>query len=124
MGRKDYAPVKVDENGQVIKVDVTVSVDLKNILKVDETQDIFETKLILHLNWLDRRLNFNNLKTDRNKNMMSKKERNKIWSPPALFENTKTSERILNDELASLVIERKGPYQVIGSEVLENTHIF
>ena len=121
---KDYAPTKVDKIGRVIKVNVTVSMDLTNILKVDETQGIFETKLILQLTWLDNRLKFNNLKIDSNKNMMANEERYKIWSPPALFENTKKSERIMNDELASASIERKGDFEVIGSEVLDNTHVF
>ena len=114
------------KSGGVVKVNVTVSMsmDLTNFLKVDETQDIFETKLMLHLTWLDSRLKFNNLKVDSNKNMMANDERYQIWSPPALFENTKKSERIVNDELASASIERMGDFEVIGSEVLDNTHVF
>jgi hypothetical protein len=58
--------------------------DLTNILRVTEKQDIFETKLILHLSWLDNRLKFNNLKFG-TKNMMAKEEQSKIWSPPAFL---------------------------------------
>ena len=55
---------------------------------------------------------------------MPKMEQFAIWTPSALFENTKKSERIVNDEYATASVDRKGGFIVIGSEVLDNTHVF
>ena len=121
--RKAYAPINVGENSEIIKVDVNVSVDITNILRLSETQEIFETKLNMHLTWFDNRLQFNNLKLGEI-NMMEKDEQLMIWSPPAFFENTKDSERIVNDDLSSAYVKRKGGFQLAGMNVLYNTEVF
>ena len=121
--RKAYAPINVGENSEIIKVNVNVSMDITNILRIIETQDIFETKLVLHLTWFDNRLEFNNLKLGEI-NMMEKDEQLMIWFPPAFFENTEDSERILNDDLSGAYVKRKGGFQLAGMDKLYNTEVF
>ena len=120
---KTYAPTGVDKNGDVIKVNVTVSVDVTNILRLSETQDIFETKLNLHLTWIDNRLQFNNLKLKK-KNMIVRNQQEKLWIPPVFFENTKDSETIVNDGRAKAYVMRYGHFKLVGNDVLYNTEVF
>ena len=119
----DYAPTQVNEMGEVIKASITVAVDLTNIMRVSENMDIFEAKLILHLSWFDNRLQFNNLKLGK-KNMLAREGQSKIWSPPAFFENTKDSERIVNDDRSSAYVTRNGSFKLVGYHILYNTQVF
>lgn len=121
--RKAYAPTKVGEKDKVIKVNVTVSMDVTNILRLSETQDIFETKLKLHLSWFDNRLTFNNLKLGK-KNTMEKDDQYKIWIPPAFFENTKDSDEIVNDHRSSAYVTRNGSFELVDMNMVYNTEMF
>ena len=47
--KKEFAPVKVDEEGKIVKTVVNVSVDLLNILKVSEVESLFSCQLRLFL---------------------------------------------------------------------------
>ena len=56
--------------------------------------------------------------------MMAKEEQNKIWSPPAFFENTKDSEHIVNDDRSSAYVTRNGSFKLVGYHILYNTQVF
>ena len=121
--RRAYAPIKIGEKDIVIKTNVTVSMDVTNILRISENQDIFETKLNLHLIWFENRIQFNNLKFGK-KNMLERDDQTKIWSPPAYFENTKDSEEIVNDYRSSAYVTRSGKFELLGMEELYNTEVY
>ena len=121
--KKAYAPIKMKGRDTVIKVNVTVSMDVSNILRISETQEIFESKLTLHLQWYDNRIQYNNLKLGK-KNMMEREEQRKIWTPPAFFENTKNSDKIVNDHHATAFVTRSGHFELLGKDVLYNTEVF
>ena len=120
---KAYAPITVGEKDAVIKVNVTVSMDVTNILRISETQDIFETKLNLHLHWFENRVQFHNLKLGKT-NMMVTNEQQKIWSPPAFFQNTKNSDKIVNDADSSAFVTRNSEFDLVGMDVYHNTEVF
>ena len=55
---------------------------------------------------------------------MERHEQNSIWSPPAFFENTKDSERIVNDDQSLAFVTRIGDFELVGMEELYNTEVF
>ena len=96
--KKEFAPVKVDEDGKIAKTVVNVSVDLLTILKVSEVESLFSCQLRLFLTWMDQRLQFNNLKMESNQNSLSLQEKDGIWIPRVIFKNTELRNGIVNDE--------------------------
>ena len=55
--------------------------DLMLILDINEVGQKFRTKFNLYLKWNDRRLEFYNMKIDKNMNTFTKDEKVKIWVP-------------------------------------------
>ena len=86
--KKGFAPVTVDPDKNIIKTKIDVSVNLLNILKIDDVDSTFSCQINLLLSWFDERLNFNNLKEDPNYNTLSDDVRNNIWTPKIVFSNT------------------------------------
>ena len=81
----DYAPFTLDPGGQLARVRVTARVQLASILEIDEVGQKFRTQFNLDLSWLDFRLRFFNMKTNRNMNTLTKEEKGSIWVPIVLF---------------------------------------
>ena len=122
--KKEFAPVKVDDNGNIVKTVVNVDVDLLTILKVSEVESLFSCQLRLFLTWKDQRLEYNNLKMESNQNALSSEEKDAIWIPRVIFENTELRNGIINDEKSSITIESVGDFQVAKDDTLDNTMIF
>ena len=119
--------------------EVFISVDILEILKLDEIGKIFEIKFELFITWIDPRLTYKNLKRNPNLNVFQLDGQRSIWTPDIIFSNTKKSEqtdidkksmiRVLPDKdfkyTKSLKTENKNLYYFPGSEnVLELTRIY
>ena len=87
----DYAPFTLDPAGELARVRVTARVQLASILEIDEVGQKFRTQFNLDLSWLDFRLRFFNMKTNRNMNTLTKEEKGSIWVPIVLFRKVKAS---------------------------------
>ena len=74
--QKDDPPIKDGE-----KVNVTLSMNVQNILEIQEVQKKLSLKFNLEEAWLDSRLQFYNLKKDEEMNTLISNERNMIWVP-------------------------------------------
>ena len=122
--KKEFAPVKVDESGEIVKTVVNVSVDLLTILKVSEVESLFSCQLRLFLTWMDQRLQFNNLKMESNQNSLSLEEKDALWIPRVIFENTELRNGIINDDKSSVTIDSLGDFEVAKDDTLDNTMIF
>ena len=81
--KKEFAPVTMDENENIEKTKINVTVDLLTILDIGEIDSLFSCQIKLHLTWFDQRLLYNNLKIDSNYNTMSEDEMDSIWTPKA-----------------------------------------
>ena len=66
------------------KVELNISVDLTKILKFDEVEGSFRTKLFLRRQWLDPRLSYRNLKTERRVDLLSPSEEEGLRAPVVL----------------------------------------
>ena len=104
----DYEPVTVDENYEIVKVPVNVFVDVLKILLISEITGTFKASFKLYLTWFDPRLKFKNIKDKSNLNKLTKPEKERVWKPVVVFDNTESKEKQkLMTELNLILTERE-----------------
>ena len=106
------------------KLDVTLGMDIYNILDIREVQNMIVLKFDLEATWFDSRLNFYNLKIDAEMNTLIYAEKQKIWVPTILFSNTRQDLISKNDEKSFVTILRNKNGSLIGYEVNEDIMVF
>ena len=92
---KDDTPPSVVEGG---KLNVTLSMDIQNILDIQEVTSLLILKFDLEEAWVDSRLQLYNLKEDIEMNTLVYEEKSIIWVPTIIFSNTKGDQTSKNDE--------------------------
>ena len=112
----DYTPVSVDEEYGIVKVPVNVSVEILEMLGVDEKDGTLDISFTLYLTWFDPRITFVNLKTDTNLNTLQEVEKTEVWKPVLLFKNTKSRLTTLTDANVLATITRQGHFTISGME--------
>ena len=122
--KKGFAPVTLDEDKNIVKTKIEVSVNLLTILKIDEVESTFSCQLNLLLSWFDQRLNFNNLKDDPNYNTLSDDERNNIWTPKIIFANTEKRDALKRDGRAFATVVSNGQFVMASDDILDNAFIY
>ena len=68
---------------------------------MDEINSAYEAQFTLVMSWYDKRLIFNNLSNITAKNSLSKKEREELWVPKVVFENTKEKIQTVMDDITT-----------------------
>ena len=68
---------------------------------MDEINSAYEAQFTLIISWFDKRLVFNNLNTKTAKNSLSNKEREELWVPKVVFENTKEKIQTVMDDITT-----------------------
>ena len=108
------------------KTQVSINIDLISILRIDEIKSQFYLKYILKTQWFDRRLRFNNLKEEQEMNILSPDNRDKIWVPNLIFDNTDSNEEATYDKKVYIkVIPSKNfTYKIADYSVKDNTYVF
>ena len=99
---KDKTPPPL-EKGK--RLPVNLSMNIFNILGIQEVQNMISLKFDLRAAWFDARLNFYNLKTNPQMNTLISAESQIIWVPTILFFNTKNNLNSKNDEKSNLKTE-------------------
>ena len=95
---KNIAPFTVDpDNDNIESVHVNISTKVIDILNINEVQQSFKVKFSILLSWYDYRLVYHNLKTSRIANSPTVEEKDKLWIPNIVFDNTKFNDVITND---------------------------
>ena len=64
---------------------ISVSMEIYDILNVHELEMEYTVQLKIKLWWYDSRITFRNLKTNKDKNILSQLEIDQIWSPELIF---------------------------------------
>ena len=95
------------------KFAVFVSIDLLDIQEIDETNSKFTVPFHLHLRWIDARLTYKSLKTNKVLNQLTIDEIAQIWEPRVVFKNTNTKEKTISptkdvdgEDLATIQVEK------------------
>ena len=118
---KDKPPPPL-EKGK--RLPVSLSMNIFNILGIQEVQNMISLKFDLRAAWFDSRLNFYNLKTNPQMNTLISAESQIIWVPTILFFNTKNNLNSKNDEKSNIKIFRKKNGTLIGSAVNEDIMVY
>ena len=106
------------------KVVVNVSITVFALSNFDPITASFEADLTVSLTWFDMRLTFGNLRNSSSNNALSPSEKQNIWFPVSIFENTKDKLEVLVDEKAMLIVRRKGKGRKTDSTSTENKLLY
>ena len=118
---KDKTP-PAREKGQKLKV--VLSMDIFNILAIQEVENIIVLKFDMEATWFDSRLDFYNLNRDSGMNTLIQAEKMKIWVPTILFSNTDIGLTSKNDDVSFITVLRSQNGSLIGSEVNEDIMVY
>lgn len=118
-------PILFDsKSNKIIPTEVSLSLILLSIIKIEEVDHQFILKFLLILEWFDHRLNFYNLSHRRSANAIAYEEMEKIWIPNLIFSNTNKNEVTVVSKLTVVTITREGNYTRSSQEIIEETNIF
>ena len=70
-------------------MELNTSIEIINILELDEVTSKMTLQLKLTVEWIDSRLEYADLKSDPNLNRLTLQETQDIWMPTLVFTNTK-----------------------------------
>ena len=118
---KDKTPPPLEKGS---KLPVVLSMDIYNILAIQEVDNMISLKFELQGTWFDSRLNFYNLKNNSKMNTLIYAESQMIWVPTILFFNTKQHLTSSNDEQTFVTIEREQNGSLIGPTVNEDIMVY
>ena len=121
--RQEFAPVEVAEDGQIIRTEVMVAIELLKILKIKEVDNLFSCQLRLLLSWKDQRLEFADLKVTQEQNTLSQAEVEQLWTPLVVFANTEERTGVVKDARASAIIKKVGDAKVADGDHIDNTFL-
>ena len=109
-------------NGE--KVAANISVNLLDVLEINEVRMSFKTKYKLFIQWFDPRINFYNLKTDEELNTLLPDEMESIWIPSITFYNTENNDGSISDRRTFGSVSRMGNFSHSSLDYLDNIYIF
>ena len=118
---KDKTPPPLEQGKSL---PVILSMNIYNILDIQEVQNMMSLKFDLGTAWIDSRLNFYNLKTNPQMNTLISAESQMLWVPTILFFNTKNNLNSQNDEKANIKIVRRKNGTLIGPTVNEDIMVY
>ena len=118
---KLLAPPPVEDNG---KIKIVVDVMINSFNSFDIIDSSFELEFVLALKWFDSRLVFNNLREKKSSNVMAPKEKNGIWFPTIVLENTKEKVEFNIDRKSLITVERNGTGTSADSTFTENKLLY
>ena len=106
------------------KLPIYVSMKVHALSSFDPIKANYESKFSINLKWFDSRLKFNNLRSIPEANSMGPDEKDKIWFPSFIFDNTKNKNNCIIDSKSAMQVFRNGSGSLDGIESTENKHIF
>ena len=106
------------------RLEVILSVDVQNILDIQEVQKILSLKLDLQESWNDSRLQYYNLKEDEDLNTLFFSEKQQVWVPRILFSNTREDFTSKNDKQAFAKVIRSSKGSLVSLETSEDILVY
>ena len=108
--RKEYPPIRIDFE----KTKVNVSMKIMAINNIHDIQETFQAKFSISLEWYDNRPTYYYLHKSNMSNLIGNEERNRLWIPPIIFNNTDSNHMVTNDNPSALLfVERRGKRALI-----------
>ena len=122
---KKIAPFTFNkESSTITPVNVDISMDVIDVLRIIEVDQEFELKLSLIMEWYDSRITYHNLKETRSANVPTTEEVLKLWLPFVIFDNTKQNEATILDGNTKITFTREGNYTQADEDETHEINIF
>ena len=104
--------------------EVKIKIELLKILEIGEVEMLFRTQFALSLEWFDSRLTYYNLHRDQGLNKLIDEDKQRIWIPSMIFDNTdeKTRTKIAKESLVS--IKREGNFSKATIDNVDNIYVY
>ena len=103
---------------------VKIRIDLLKILEIGEVDMLFRTQYALYLEWFDSRIRFFNLHPKQGLNSLIFEEKQKIWTPSMVFDNTDEKTMTEIEKKLLLSVKREGNFSKSTIGDPDNTLIF
>ena len=92
---KNLPPIGQNQDGSIIPVQVTVSLDLMRVVEIKEIFHSIRLQFRLTLQWRENnRVFYQNLKRETLLNSLTENDMMRLWLPPIVYENTDQKESI------------------------------
>ena len=116
-------------NYTIIPVNLKVSIDLLNVVKIEETNNKIDLQFQITLEWRENaRMVYHNLKHDTSLNTLSDEDISKLWLPQVIYDNTdqKDTTRLgMGWEWNTHVnVIREGEFIRSGLDMVDETEIY
>ena len=121
---KEFVPSKLDDNGNIVKVYTVISVLIEDVINIFEKEGSIGFRFILSMEWKDSRLDYLNLRDERQRNLLSESERSSVWTPSLIFYNTLNKEKTLLDDDSNLFVKKNGGFAYAGTNVVDEGKLF
>ena len=82
---------------------------MKN-LEIGEVAMLFRNQFKLYMEWFDSRVTFYNLHANQGLNTLVEEEKQKIWTPSLIFDNTDEKVRTRTDAESLISVKREGNF--------------
>ncbi len=107
-----------------LKTLVNVSLDLVNIMEINELRQELRCQVRIRMAWTDNRLTFHNLRQDEARNTVEDKQRDSIWLPRLTFPNSVDTLATTSDHMSYLSIQRQGLPTANSVEVVNENLVY
>ena len=92
---KNLPPIGQNQDGSIIPVQVTVSLDLMRVVEIKEIFHSIRLQFRLTLKWRENnRVLYQNLKRETLLNVLTENDKKRLWLPRIVYENTDQKESI------------------------------
>ena len=106
------------------KLEILSTVVIQAFGTFDPIESNFAVKFTINLQWYDKRLRFNNLRSPPEIDTLQPNEVDRIWFPFFIFENTNKKEKSLLDSMSSLKVVKLGDGKLNDDTDTENKYVF
>ena len=114
----------------VKKVNVSISLDILNLVDIKEEDYSVEIQFSITLKWKENRATYHNLKHEKTLNALTSQEIGELWLPEVIYENTDQKETTRLGEFGNgewktrVVVNRQGNFTRSKLDVVDEIEIF
>ena len=101
-----------------------IKIELLKILEIGEIEMLFRCQFKLFLEWFDSRVTFYNLKENQLLNTLVEDEKQNIWTPSMIFDNTDEKVRTKTDVESLISVKREGNFSRNTIDNVDNVYIY
>ena len=121
---KELPEIFFNEDNMIVKEPVNVSMTIENIESIQEVQRRFTASLVLHVEWFDSRLTWNDLNKDPYLNRPSARQKGLFWVPKLVFSNSENETEMPKDSKTKILIHMLGNFTMSDQYTLHETAFY